>query len=177
MKNGSFNVCFFSEFYTVATTWVVRAPIETAVHDAWGKLQSEVHTMQYIRAHTILPIPRVYAYGRAPLRHGQATEQTCYTMMEHMDGEPLDTKFLESPIEHQRRFYADFIDVLAQLRGLEFHAAGSLMPRQPGDLSSEPAIISAISIPVNELYTEGGYTTTSPPPPSPPPTSANGFIA
>jgi hypothetical protein len=46
MKNGSFNVCFFVEFYTVATAWVVRIPIEPVVHRAWEKLQSEVYTMQ-----------------------------------------------------------------------------------------------------------------------------------
>lgn len=45
-KNGSFNVCFFVEFYTVATRWVVRIPIEPIVHRVWEKLQSEVYTMQ-----------------------------------------------------------------------------------------------------------------------------------
>lgn len=41
---GSYNVCFFAKFDD--RTWVVRVPIEPVIHDAWGKLQSEVCTMR-----------------------------------------------------------------------------------------------------------------------------------
>lgn len=43
---GGFNVCFFIEFRNCITTWVVRIPIEPAVHGVWDKLQSEVATMR-----------------------------------------------------------------------------------------------------------------------------------
>lgn len=48
MENGSFNVCFFVEFYTTPERiqWVVRVPIEPVVHRAWDKLQSEVCTIR-----------------------------------------------------------------------------------------------------------------------------------
>lgn len=46
VKHGSFNVCFILDFYTVKTKWVVRIPIEPAVHNARAKLQREVATMQ-----------------------------------------------------------------------------------------------------------------------------------
>ena len=47
-SQGSFNVCFYADFFTVGTTWVVRVPIEPTVSHAWEKLQSEVYTMQYV---------------------------------------------------------------------------------------------------------------------------------
>lgn len=46
-SHGSFNICFFVNFYTVDQTWVVRIPIKPAIHNVWEKLQSEVCTMQY----------------------------------------------------------------------------------------------------------------------------------
>lgn len=47
-SQGSFNICFYADFYTAGTTWVVRIPIEPTVSQAWEKLQSEVYTMQYV---------------------------------------------------------------------------------------------------------------------------------
>jgi hypothetical protein len=46
--HGSFNICFFVEFYTTVeqTKWVVRVPIEPVLHRVWEKVQSEVCTMQ-----------------------------------------------------------------------------------------------------------------------------------
>lgn len=44
--NGSFNVCFFVEFVGEDTRWVVRLPIEPAIHNVWDKVQSEVATMR-----------------------------------------------------------------------------------------------------------------------------------
>lgn len=45
-SHGSFNACFFVEFPDDGTQWVVRIPIEPAVHNVWSKLQSEVITMR-----------------------------------------------------------------------------------------------------------------------------------
>lgn len=61
--NGSFNACFFVEFaadddlrentddnrdlYT-CTRWVVRIPIEPAIHQPWNKVCSEAATLQYV---------------------------------------------------------------------------------------------------------------------------------
>lgn len=48
VANGSFNACFFVEFYTTAerTQWVVRIPIGSIVSQAWEKVQSEVCTLR-----------------------------------------------------------------------------------------------------------------------------------
>lgn len=44
--HGSFNVCFFVEFPSDGTKWVVRFPICPVIHDPWRKLQAEVATME-----------------------------------------------------------------------------------------------------------------------------------
>ena len=45
---GGFNVCFFVVFPSNDEKWVVRFPIEPALHDVRGKLQSEVATMKLV---------------------------------------------------------------------------------------------------------------------------------
>ena len=45
--NGRFNVCFFIDFIYDDMRWVVRVPIEPAIHNVWAKVQSEVATMRY----------------------------------------------------------------------------------------------------------------------------------
>lgn len=108
--------------------------------------------------------------------------------MERVHGQPLDImKLSKSPPETQRRFFASLIAVL---RRLDFDAAGSLMPSGrlegvslPGWLRTlfsprvsrtKPVVVDAISIPVNELYIQGGRAV--PPRLPSPPTSTTQFI-
>lgn len=116
---------------------------------------SRLTQYRHVRAHTNVPVPQVYAYGRASLRHDDPKEQSCYMMMELAAGQPLDAEFFKSPPERRQHFFTDLINILAELRGLEFHAAGSLMPSRPGDMSSDPVVVNAISMPINELYIQG----------------------
>lgn len=44
-QNGSFNVCFFVQFSSEDTTWVLRVPVIPAVVNACNKLVSEVTIM------------------------------------------------------------------------------------------------------------------------------------
>lgn len=44
--SGSFNVCFFIDFYQDEPKWIVRVPIEPANDNPWDKLLSEVTTIQ-----------------------------------------------------------------------------------------------------------------------------------
>lgn len=55
--------------------------------------------------------------------------------------------------ERRNHFYSELIDILAQLRKLEFPMAGSLMPDPNGGL--EPVIGQLLSITINELQIEG----------------------
>lgn len=75
-------------------------------------------------------------------------------IMDCIDGRALTTKsLLNCPEERQRQFYLELVDILAQLRRLEFPAAGSLMPGPTK--GAEPAIVGTFSIPMNELQQEG----------------------
>ncbi|UPK91899.1 hypothetical protein LCI18_002834 [Fusarium solani-melongenae] len=106
IARGSFNVCFFAKFDD--RTWVIRIPIITVIHDAWGKLRSEVCTMRYIQENIQIPIPRVHscaskwrrrflAQGRDPwlterhrLLHGidLTAHLVPYVMDHRLDAEP-----------------------------------------------------------------------------------------
>ncbi|POR38965.1 Uncharacterized protein TPAR_00835 [Tolypocladium paradoxum] len=157
---GSFNVCFFAKFDD--RTWVIRVPIQPVIHDAWGKLQSEVWTMRYIYENTQIPIPKVHAYGRAQLLHRDSAKQA-FMILDHVEGQPLvERQLLSSPEERRRQFYSELIDIFTQLRRLEFLAGGSLMPDQPEGPYSKPAIVGAFSIPMNDLQIQGYSSSPSP---------------
>ncbi|KPM42279.1 hypothetical protein AK830_g4249 [Neonectria ditissima] len=178
-RRGSFNVCFILDFPD-DTTRVVRVPIEPMVHDVWDKVCSEVYTMQYVRHHTNIPIPQVYAYGRSRLRRDTSAHQV-FMVLDYIDGQSLTKKLLrDSSQDCRRQLFGNVIDMFAQLRGLEFLRGGSLMPnatvgtwprlrklillqeepfmpRSTIDLESRPKIVGAFSMRKNELQIDG-YT-------------------
>ncbi|KAH6628108.1 kinase-like domain-containing protein [Chaetomium tenue] len=131
--SGSFNVCFFVEFDGEGPKWVVRVPIEPAFEDAWAKLQSEVATIQYLKQETRVPVPCIYAYGRDATLTKSGTGTQMFIISEFVQGHPLNKSVLKSTDdEHKETFYSQLIDVLAELRKLEFPAMGSLMPNSGG---------------------------------------------
>ena len=73
--------------------------------------------------------------------------------MEFIQGQQLHTRTVFHAAEHQRRnLYIGLIDTLAQLRKLEFSAAGSLMPNPDNlDDESNPVLGPFLSMTVNEL--------------------------
>lgn len=48
LSRGSFNVCYVLDFPEDGSTRMVRIPIVPSVYDAWGKVRSEVCTLQYV---------------------------------------------------------------------------------------------------------------------------------
>ncbi|KAK7398510.1 hypothetical protein QQX98_012118 [Neonectria punicea] len=105
------------------------------------------------RIHKI-PIPRVYAYGQAQLLHNSSAKHA-FMILDHIKGQQLVERQLStSSEEHRRRFYSELVDIFAQLRSLEFSAAGSLMPN-PAD-ESEPIVGDFMDIAINELQRESG---------------------
>ncbi|QPH16383.1 hypothetical protein C2857_001010 [Epichloe festucae Fl1] len=151
---GSYNnVCFFVLFYTVDQMWVVRVPIQPAVHNVWEKFKSEVCTMRYVREKTSIPIPQIFATGFSRLLLNNPTKQA-FMIIEHIKGQSISMdRLLRSPEEHRKQFYSDLIDILAELRKLEFVTGGSLMPASTEAL--EPRVVSAFSIPDNTLQING----------------------
>ncbi|KAK0613147.1 kinase-like domain-containing protein [Bombardia bombarda] len=171
-SNGSFNVCFVVDF-SDGTTRLVRLPLEPAVHDVWDKVCSEVYTMQYLRDHTNIPIPQVYAYGRSRLQRNSSALQV-FMFLGYIDGRPLEKAMLRKGSKDQRhQLLSEIADVLAQLRGLEFSQGGSLIgnnetaralmppreesftPQSTKDPICRPQVVGAFSLRKNELQVDG----------------------
>ncbi|POR37843.1 Uncharacterized protein TPAR_01976 [Tolypocladium paradoxum] len=143
--SGSFNVCFFVEFDQGGPKWIVRVPIEPALDNPWDKLLSEVTTIQYLERNTRIPVPHVRAYGRDAKLIKTSAGTQMFLIADLIPGEPLDKKHLiEAKEEHRRNFYSQLIDILTELRKLEFPLIGSLMPNPNG--SPHPVLGPIISM-------------------------------
>ncbi|KAL1845332.1 hypothetical protein VTK73DRAFT_660 [Phialemonium thermophilum] len=195
-RNGSFNACFFVELDGVgearpsstAAKWVVRIPIATATEDdPWPRLQSEVATMRFLQQHTRIPIPRIHAFGRGarlrkPGASPTADETTAaaepppdtqsFLIMDFVEGEPLNTFRLETLDQASRRaFFSQLLDMLADLRALEFPLAGSLLLEEAdagGRRGDVPALGPVQFLPSTPLCL--------PRPPPPPFSSARAYM-
>ncbi|KAH6705777.1 kinase-like domain-containing protein [Verticillium dahliae] len=131
--SGSFNVCVFIEFYEDSAKWIVRIPIEPAFDDAWIKIKSEVATMRYLKLETQVPVPIVHAYGRDVCLTLENERTQMFLITEFIHGCSLNKKLLiNAKYEHRTRFFSQLIDILAELRRLEFPAIGSLTPSSDG---------------------------------------------
>ncbi len=105
---------------------------------------------------------RVHAYGRGedlrkPAVRGQESpaSRCVYAILDYISGHSLDlSAFFKDTRERRTHLYAQIIDVLAQLRGLEFPVSGSLYPRASGrndDDDGEPTVGGLLCIEHNEL--------------------------
>ncbi|KAK3298762.1 kinase-like domain-containing protein [Chaetomium fimeti] len=151
--SGSFNVCFFVEFDGKGPEWAVRIPIEPAfelLENAWIKVQSEVATMRYLQKETRIPVPCVFAYGRDVCLTKSRTRTQMFIISGFVHGHALNKSLLVGAEEQARkRFYSQLIDVLTELRGLEFPVMGSLMP--DADRGSCPHVGPVISMSATTL--------------------------
>ncbi|RYO89569.1 hypothetical protein DL764_008558 [Monosporascus ibericus] len=130
--NGSYNVCFVVEF-DANTKWIVRIPSEPSIHNVWDKVQSEVATMQHLKAKTKLPIPNVHGFGRGGTVDEHNPTGLAYIILDYIPGRSLDIlAFAKDSRKRKQHFYSQLIDILAQLRQQEFDYAGSLMPGPDG---------------------------------------------
>ncbi|KAJ4177213.1 hypothetical protein NW759_017454 [Fusarium solani] len=134
--------------------WVVRIPLEPVVEDSWIKIQSEVATRRYIELKTTIPIPRVHAYGQSTQltkSGGPATFMICDFIL----SQRLQFDDVDNATEEQRtQFLGELVDILVQLRRLEFPTAGSLVPNPVDD--SEPIVGGFLGMATNELQRDTG---------------------
>ncbi|EXL67384.1 hypothetical protein FOPG_16490 [Fusarium oxysporum f. sp. conglutinans race 2 54008] len=158
-KHGSFNACFFVEFPSSGTRWVVRIPIDPVVNEIWTKLQSEVATMRYVKNKTKIPLPDIHAYGRnEKLVHDSSTTQA-FLILDFVSGQPLDLQALrDDTLSRRKHFYAQLIEVMTQLRTLEFTKSGSLMPGH----EAVPVVDNVLSIPLNEFQVDSNQARSLP---------------
>ncbi|OAQ97647.1 hypothetical protein LLEC1_05614 [Akanthomyces lecanii] len=145
---GSFNVCFFVKFEECGTEWVIRIPIEPRLHRPWHKLRSEVATLKYIRSHTTIPIPTVRAFGKDAVLTSDKSTTQMFLISDRLPGLPLkEDRLAEADDVTRRTFLRQLFEYLAQLRSLEFHRIGSLMPTTTRD----PVIGETQSFSTNDL--------------------------
>ncbi|KAH7037055.1 phosphotransferase family protein [Microdochium trichocladiopsis] len=135
---GSFNIVFRLE-YKDGKSAVLRVPAKHRSHFPEEKIRYEVAMMKYIRAHTTIPVPEVYAFGTAaenPLGIGP------FIVMEYIDhhrslgdalsdpnGDPKKGQILYPDISEKKLeyLYEQMAAVLLQLYNLDFSRIGSLV--------------------------------------------------
>lgn len=73
-----------------------------------------------------------------------------FIISDYIPGQPLTKeRLVDATSDQRRRFYAQLIDILAELRTLEFSSAGSLLPRPDGN--PEPIMGDILSPALNKL--------------------------
>lgn len=100
---------------------------------------------RYLERNTRIPIPHIHAYGRGAKLTKEGKKRQMFLILDLVLGQPLDRELLVSATEdHRRRFHSQLIDILADLRKLEFPMIGSLMPNPSG--GREPVLGPVISM-------------------------------
>lgn len=115
--------------------------------------------LRYIYTKTTIPIPYIHAYGQGELLTKDRSELLAYLILGYVPGHSLNVQSLAKDSRERRDFfYTQLIDVLAQMRQLEFPSAGSLFPTSSGAVS--PIVGPLLTIPINEMQIQGYEATT-----------------
>ncbi|KAG9604882.1 hypothetical protein KCU77_g945, partial [Aureobasidium melanogenum] len=164
--NGSFNSCH-KVLFEDGTAWAVRVPIPCRVMHPYEKICREVAIMEFVKANTTIPIPRVIAFGTAAENHDPAIGP--FLITEWVEGKPV-TAFLEKlpqpswgPVlrenieEHQlRTIYSQMASILLELAKHDFDKIGALSADQdyskisPWSVDSRP-----MTLRVNDIEAGG----------------------
>ncbi|KAF5978429.1 phosphotransferase enzyme family [Fusarium coicis] len=110
---------------------------------------------RYIKSKTKIPLPDIHAHGQNEklVRDGSTTQ--AFLILDFVAGPALDLQALsDDTLPRRKHFYAQLIEVLAQLRMLEFTKSGSLMPGH----EAVPVVDNVLSIPLNEFQVASNQT-------------------
>jgi fructosamine-3-kinase len=86
------------------------------------KIESELATMEFVRKHTTIPVPRVYFVNR----NENHVVGAPFVLMERLEGDRLCDVWTELTLEHKLAVIRQLANVHGQLAGLKFGAIGSL---------------------------------------------------
>ncbi|KAK7454031.1 hypothetical protein VKT23_011542 [Stygiomarasmius scandens] len=86
------------------------------------KIFSEVATMQYVRAHSTIPVPEIYLFDASS--ENEIGMQ--YIVMQRIEGKHLYSMWDDLPIEHQKAVLEEIASVLTKLSDIKFDKIGSL---------------------------------------------------
>jgi len=90
--------------------------------DPFFKTESEVATIQYIREHSSMPVPKVIAFSSSssnPLGFE-------WTLMEKMDGVPIDDVWQDMPMDAKMAVVVDFAEKIKPILDLRFSLFGNI---------------------------------------------------
>jgi hypothetical protein len=114
---------------------------------------------RYIKSKTTVPLPDIHAYGRDKSLTRNSSTTTAFLILDFLPGQPLDLQALANDTPLRRKhFYTQLIELMAQLRKLEFTSSGSLMPGREG----VPVVDEILSIPLNEFQNESNQARSLP---------------
>ena len=88
MRNGSFNWCFKVKF-SDNVQWAVRIPVAGNVMHTEEKIRREVAVLKFIKERTLIPVPKVIAFGMAA--DNCHPEMGPFIITEWIEGVPLST--------------------------------------------------------------------------------------
>ncbi|OAA69591.1 phosphotransferase enzyme family protein [Cordyceps fumosorosea ARSEF 2679] len=150
IDRGSYNASVCLDFFGRIPRRLLRLPLRPAVRDGWRKVQSEAATLAYLRKHTSVSVPRVWAYGQhARVTNDPSTPQP-YLLCDYIPGQCLTLGRVRNATSRQRKeLFSDLIGIYSQFLTLQFPVSESLFPGTDED--GNPRIEGLLSMPMNEL--------------------------
>ncbi|KAG9237407.1 kinase-like domain-containing protein [Amylocarpus encephaloides] len=129
-KSGAYNKTYLvtvkaDDFHTETSqhpqVYILRVTIPV---DLWYKLESEISTMSYVREHTSIPVPLVYAYDTSC----DNTLGFEWMLMEFIPGRKLSSRVRDDSmtLSQQKECIVTVAGWLYQLSRLRFDAVGSI---------------------------------------------------
>ena len=132
---GAYNLVRF--LHLDDTVIVARVPLEwkmspMAVH----RMESEIATMEYVREHTKIPVPRVLDYNTSGEDIGVP-----YMLMSKADGVPLSSVWDVMEDEKREKVFQQVVEILLDLAEQRFDKMGALFRQGSGwELRSQSEI-------------------------------------
>lgn len=95
---------------------------------------------RYIKSKTTVPLPDIHAYGRENSLTRNSSTIPAFLILDFLPGRPLDLQALANDtLLRRKHFYTQLIELMAQLRKLEFASSGSLiLDREEVPVLDEP---------------------------------------
>ena len=168
--DGSFEFLLNPLYMTVGLKSRLKLRLCGKAHTVRSSCNSELTCRsRYICNKTTIPLPRVHGFGQEEGLCSDRFKSLAYLIIDYIPGQSLNIKSLAKDTRERRdHFYIQLIDILAQMRQLEFPSAGSLTLDRDGDF-----VVGPLSdIPSNTVQIDSFGTA----PPSKVFTSATEFI-
>ena len=129
--------------------WVKDLPFGLIIKFGKMRTGSEADTLRYIRKHTTIPVPRVYASAEKDGRH--------YTLMKCIDGIPLECVWDDLTSQQRSHIVSQLHDYVAQLRTLK--PPPTIPPGSISSLYGKPYLDARLSSghPVGPFLSEAAF--------------------